>query len=107
MYNNYTDFNKKRDIMELVKLKDKRVKSILDGLKVVKNLYVSTIIIGEKYSGRSSLVKEIFPNGIVVSGKDINSLKNILSREEEIIIKDFEEIKEPSSLNFEYKNDSS
>jgi len=38
-----------------------------------------------------------------VSGKDINSLKNIFSREEEIIIKDFEEIKEPSSLNFEYK----
>ncbi len=89
--------------MDLPKLKDIRVKNILDGLRVVRNLYVSTIIIGEKYSGRASLVREIFPNTICVSGEDLATLKEVLSREEEIIIRDFEAISDPLSLDFEYK----
>jgi DNA-binding protein Fis len=90
--------------MEFPKLKDKRVLSILEGLKVVRNLYVSTIIIGEKFTGRYSLVKEIFPNTLCVSGKeDPLALKEVLNREDEIIIIDFEYIKDPLSLDFEHK----
>ena len=90
--------------MEFPKLKDRRVLSIMEGLRVVKNLYVSTIIIGEKFTGRYSLVKEIFPNTISISGKESPSIiKEILTREDEIIIKDFEAIKDPLSLDFEHK----
>ncbi len=86
-----------------MKLKDERVKSILDSLRVVKNLYVSTIIIGEEYSGRGSLVREVFPHSVAVDGGDIENLKSTLAREDEIIIKNFEKVKEPNSLDFEYK----
>jgi DNA-binding protein Fis len=89
--------------MELPKLSDTRVLNILDGLKVVKSLYVSTIIIGEKYSGRYSLVRANFPNTITVSGKDLKTLKEILLREEEIIVTEFETINDPLSLNFDSK----
>lgn len=103
MYNIWTKIVL-RGSMEFPKLKDKRVLSILDGLRVVKNLYVSTIIIGERYTGRYSLVKEIFPSSISISGKEnISVIKEILTREDEVIIRDFEAIKDPFSLDFEHK----
>jgi len=80
-----------------------QVKSIIKGLSLTKSLMVSSIIIGEPYTGKKSLVQNIFPKASFVNGGDKNALCVALDNHDEIVIYNFESIVDTSTLDFSNK----
>jgi DNA-binding protein Fis len=83
--------------------KSEQIQSIIKGLNLTKTLYVSSIIIGPAYTGKKSLAKSVFPNAPIVSGENQEEIKSALSNTDELIISDFEKIKNQNELDFSNK----
>ncbi len=84
--------------------RNSEVKNIIRGLNLTRTLFVSSIIIGEPYTGKRTLVRSIFPNTPVVDGSSsMEYLERVLSENSELIIESFEKVKEPLALNFDNK----
>jgi DNA-binding protein Fis len=80
-----------------------QVENIIRGLTLTKTLMVSSIIIGEPYIGKKSLIQSMFPKAVYIDATDIIQLKKTLSEQDEIVIYNFESIIDINSLNFENK----
>ncbi len=80
-----------------------QVESIIKGLALSKSLIVSSILVGEPYTGKKSLVQSIFPKAIFIDGNDKDGLDIALDIHDEIIIYNFEAIVNISTLNFTNK----
>jgi len=80
-----------------------KIEQITKGLTLSKSLLLSSILIGEPYSGKMTLVRSIYPHSTYVDAKDIDELEHALSNYQEIIIYNFEKIKDIASLDFENK----
>ena len=89
--------------MELFYTQSEPVKQIIKGLNLTKTLFVSSIIIGEPFIGKKTLVRHIFPDTPMVSGEDQESVEQILEQSDELIITDFEKLRNQETLNFEGK----
>lgn len=83
--------------------KSEQIQSIIKGLNLTKTLYVSSIIIGPSYTGKKSLAKSVFPNAPIVSGENQDEIKSALANTDELIISDFEKIKNQNELDFSNK----
>lgn len=83
--------------------KSKQIQSIIKGLNLTKTLYVSSIIIGPAHTGKKTLAASLFPNAPVVSGENQEELKAVLSNSDELIISDFEKVKNQNELDFSNK----
>ncbi|MFT7823374.1 MAG: helix-turn-helix domain-containing protein [Sulfurimonas sp.] len=83
--------------------KSEQIQSIIKGLNLTKTLYVSSIIIGPPHIGKKTLASSVFPNAPVVSGEDQEQLKAALSNSDELIISDFEKIKNQNELDLSHK----
>ena len=79
------------------------IKQIVTSLQLTRSLYVSSIVIGEPYIGKKSLIKQIFPDIPMISAKEPNEVERLLQESDEIIITDFEHFPNPKSLQFEHK----
>lgn len=79
------------------------VQSIVKGLNLTKTLFVSSIIVGPPHTGKKTLAQSVFPNTPVISGENLDELKNTLVNADELIISDFEKIKNQSELNLTNK----
>lgn len=80
-----------------------KIEQITKGLTLSKSLLLSSILIGEPYTGKMTLVRSIYPHSTYVDAKDIDELEHALSNYQEIIIYNFEKIKDIASLDFENK----
>ncbi len=89
--------------MESFYTQSEPVKQIMKGLNLTKSLFVSSIIIGEPYIGKKSLVRHLFPDAPVVSGEDQESVEKILQESDELIITDFEKLRNQEALDFDNK----
>jgi len=89
--------------MESFYTQSEEVQHIIKGLNLTKTLYVSSIIIGEPHIGKKSLVRYIFPDTPVVSGEDQEAVETLLQESDELIITDFEKLRNHESLNFDNK----
>jgi len=79
------------------------IQHIIKSFNLTKTLFVSSIIIGEVNTGKKTLVRYLFPNTKLVSGREQEAVQLALERYDEIIITDFEKLTNPSSLDFSNK----
>jgi len=70
------------------------IEQIIKGLTLTKSLMVTSILIGEPYTGKKSLVESIFPKSTFVDADNSNALVHALQNYEEIVIYNFEAIAE-------------
>jgi len=80
-----------------------KIEQIIKGLTLSKSLLLSSIIIGDPYTGKMTLVRSIYPQSIYVDAKDKDALNHALSNYQELIIYNFEKVKDISTLDLENK----
>jgi DNA-binding NtrC family response regulator len=77
---------------------------IVKNLHLIKDLYVSTLIVGEPYIGKKTLASYIYPEAIIINGS--NSIEEIIrevEKHETIILINFQDISNYEKLNFDDK----
>jgi DNA-binding NtrC family response regulator len=89
--------------MEPFYTQSQQVQQIIKGLNLTKTLFVSSIIIGEPHTGKKTLVRYLFPDAPVVSGKDQEAVESLLQETNELIITDFEKLRNHEALQFDNK----
>jgi DNA-binding protein Fis len=80
-----------------------QVEQIIKGLTLTRSLMVTSILIGEPYTGKKSLVESIFPKSTFIDGNDTHALLHALDTYEEIVIYHFEAIAETLS-RYDFNN---
>ncbi len=88
---------------EYISYKSPEMAYIVRGLELTRDLYVASIIIGEPYTGKRTLISQLFPDLTYISAEDEKALLTMIDRENALVITDFEKIKNPNLLNFQNK----
>ena len=83
--------------------KNPTVRQIEESLKLTRTLFISSIIAGEPHCGKRTLVRRIFPHLPLVDGSQERELMQMLEREQELIIENFDAIASPETLDLEGK----
>lgn len=78
-----------------------QIQGIIKGLTLSKSLFISTIIWGEPYTGKLTLVRSLFPKTNCVDGRDLDLLQQTLQNSEELIIYNFDAIPNIQMLDLE------
>ncbi|WP_295420796.1 helix-turn-helix domain-containing protein [Sulfurovum sp.] len=89
--------------MEAFFTKSEQVQNIIKGFNLTKTLFVSSIIIGEPNIGKKTLVRYLFPEAPLVSGRNQEEVEAALLEYDELIITDFEKLSNQESLNLDNK----
>ncbi len=89
--------------IEYISFRSPELTNIIRGLELTHELYVATILIGEPYIGKRTLIRQIFPDIPQISAKDKKELETALNIEESLVITDFEELDNPDKLDFQNK----
>ena len=79
------------------------VRQIIKGLHLTKTLFVSSVLVGEKHTGKKRLIAHLFPHAPWVDGSDLEGIKNALNEHDEIVITHFERISNHEDLDFQNK----
>ncbi len=79
------------------------IEQIIKGLTLTKSLMVTSILIGEPYTGKKSLVESIFPKSTFVDARNTDALMHALRTHDEVIIYHFEAIIESLS-RYDFSN---
>lgn len=80
-----------------------KIDKINKGLTLTKSLYVSSLLIGEEYTGKKTFIQMLFPNSIYVDAQNEEELYTALEANSELIIYNFEKVRNIENLNFENK----
>jgi DNA-binding protein Fis len=80
-----------------------QIDNIVKGLTLTKSLFVSSLLVGEQYTGKKTLIKTLFPNGTYVDANNNKELLLALENNQELIIYNFEKINDLDNLNLENK----
>jgi len=80
-----------------------QIDNIINSFTLTRSLFVSSLLIGQKFTGKKTLIETLFPNTISVHASNQEELHIALKNHDEIIIYDFEELRNFESLNFEHK----
>jgi len=81
----------------------KKIEHIIKGFTLTRSLFVSSLLVGEKYTGKRVLIKTLFPNTISVDASKKEELLLALKNNNEIIIYNFEKLINFEDLSFENK----
>ena len=77
---------------------------IYQTLQATKDLLVSSLVYGEEFTGKKSLVKKLFPNSVWVDGSNIGDVREAIRSNSHIVITNFEKINNIDILQFENVN---
>jgi len=80
-----------------------QIDKIINGLNLTRSLFVSSLIIGEKHTGKKTFIQMLFPDGIYVDASNKAELNAALLSHNELIIYNFEHVTNLDKLNFENK----
>jgi len=80
-----------------------KVSNIIKGFNLTKTLFVSSILIGDAYTGKKSLVRYLFPAIPFVDGADQKNTEKQLENLQELVIFNFEKLNNIDILDFENK----
>jgi DNA-binding protein Fis len=84
--------------------KSPTIHEIIKGLELTKELFVSSIIIGEAHTGKKGLINHLFSSSLPrVSAYNQTELEDFLNHYDELIITDFEQITNTHQYNFNNK----
>jgi DNA-binding protein Fis len=79
------------------------IEKIIKGFNLTKPLYVSSLLIGEKHTGKRTFIQTLFPDRIYVDAKNEEELLTALEVNSELVIYNFEALNNIQKLNFENK----
>ena len=77
---------------------------IYQSLQATKDLLVSSLIYGEEFIGKKTLVKKLFSNSIWVDGSNILEVKEAIKNNSHVVITSFEKINNVDILEFKNVN---
>lgn len=80
-----------------------QIDKITKGLTLTRSLFVSSLLIGEEHTGKKTFIKMLFPNTLYVDATQEEELQTLLEKNHELIIYNFEKIKNIDRLDFEHK----
>jgi len=80
-----------------------KIDNIVKGFTLTKSLFVSSLLVGEPYTGKKTLIQTLFPNTIYIDAGNSEELLSALETYDEVIIYNFEKIINFENLNFENK----
>ncbi len=80
-----------------------QIDNIVKGFTLTKSLFVSSLLVGDKHTGKKTLIQTLFPNSIHIDANNSEELFSALESHDEIIIYNFEKLLDLASLNFENK----
>jgi len=80
-----------------------QIDNIVKGFTLTKSLFVSSLLVGDKHTGKKTLIQMLFPNSIYIDANNSDELFSALESYDEIIIYNFEKLLNLESLNFENK----
>jgi DNA-binding protein Fis len=80
------------------------VNKIYQSLQSTKELFVSSILYGEEYTGKKSLVRELYNSSTWVSAENLEQLQSALASYNQIVITEFEKISNIDTLTFGNSN---
>lgn len=80
-----------------------QVQKIIKGFNLTKSLLVSSILVGEEYTGKKTLIKYLFPNSNIVDGSNQKMVEESLATSNKLIIFNFEKLTNMENLNFDNK----
>ncbi len=86
-----------------IQSRSKSVQQIEKGLQLTRSLFVTSLLIGEPYTGKRTLVRTIFPATPIVDGADTRQLRQMLKTENELVIDRFDKVENPEELDFNGK----
>ncbi len=89
--------------MEQFFTRSEAVRQIIKGFNLTKTLFVSSILVGEKHTGKKRLIAYLFPEAVWVDGRDMKALKEALALHDELVITHFEQISNHGDLEFQNK----
>jgi len=89
--------------MQTFTTKSPIIKDIIKALELSKDLFVSSILIGEPHTGKKSLLKKIFPSIPIVSATNKELIHSTLKISDEIIITNFDILDNIKEYDFENK----
>jgi DNA-binding protein Fis len=80
-----------------------KIDNIVKGFTLTRSLFVSSLLIGEEFTGKKTLIGMLFPNAVYIDASSREELLLALESHEEIIIYNFEKLNHFEDLNFEKK----
>jgi len=80
-----------------------QIEKISKGFSLSRSLVVSSLLIGEEHTGKKTFIQTLFPNSIYVDASNETELLTALDNNNELIIYNFEKVKNIDNLNFENK----
>lgn len=89
--------------MSLFVAKSEISKELVKTARLINNLNINAIIIGEEGTGKSLLANEILPGCVVADGSDFKNFINILNGNDTLIIENFHRIINYENLDFSAK----
>ncbi len=90
--------------MQTYPTQSEAVQQIIKSLTLTRTLHVSSIIIGEPWSGRRSLVRHLFPDLPMVDGRDQEAVETLLDHTHALIIEHYEKLPNAEQLDFADKH---
>ncbi|SFV62066.1 hypothetical protein MNB_SV-14-306 [hydrothermal vent metagenome] len=78
-----------------------KIDNIVKGFTLTRSLFVSSLLVGEPFTGKKTLIGMLFPNTIAIDASNREELLVALENNEEIIIYNFENLINFEELNFE------
>ncbi|MBU1668660.1 Fis family transcriptional regulator [bacterium] len=80
-----------------------QIDNIVKGFTLTKSLFVSSLIVGEKHTGKKTLIQTLYPHTIYIDAGNSEELFSALEKYDEVVIYNFEKIINFENLNFENK----
>lgn len=80
-----------------------QIQNIMKSFQLTKSLFVSSILIGQRSTGKKSLIRHLFPNAIFADGSDQESTEQLLEENDELVIFNYEKLANAERLNFDNK----
>ena len=84
--------------------RNETVRKIMRALQLTRGLYVSSILIGEPHTGKSTLIDTLFPEIPHGDGRDQEAVEALLSQHDAVCIEHYEHLPNPARLRREGKH---
>ena len=76
--------------MENFSTSSPEIGKIQKGLRLTKTLLVSSLLAGEKHTGKKTLIKDIFPDAFWIDARNVKEVKKALELHREIVLANFD-----------------
>jgi DNA-binding protein Fis len=77
------------------------IEDIRQGLLHTKSLLTASVLVGEPYTGKHTLIRTLYPHAVYADARDIEALQHALSNHTEVVVENLETAKNIDTLDFD------